>query len=81
MEADYTNRQEVHISSGRMPCQSQLGCVAERTEDTIQRWFEKFRKVLHDVIDSATRNERYMEEIRATFQLSTTYRPLRALTM
>jgi len=64
---DFGRWQEVHISSERMTRQSQLGCVAERTEENIQRWIEKFRKVLHDVMDSATRNERYMEEIRATF--------------
>lgn len=64
---DFGRWQEVHISSERMTRQSHLGCVAERTEDNIQRWIEKFRKVLHDVIDNATRNERYMEEIRTTF--------------
>lgn len=64
---DFGRWQEVHISSERMTRQSQLGCVAERSEDNIQKWIEKFRKVLHDVMDSATRNERYMEEIRATF--------------
>lgn len=64
---DFGRWQEVHISSARMMRQSQLGCVAERTEDNIQRWIDKFRKILHDVIDNATRNERYMEEIRATF--------------
>lgn len=64
---DFGRWQEVHISSERMTRQSQLGCVAERTEENIQRWIEKFRKVLHDVMDNASRNEQYMEEIRATF--------------
>lgn len=59
--------QEVHISSRRMTRQSQLGCVAERTEGNIQNWIEKFRKVLHDTIGSAKHNEKYMEDIRATF--------------
>ncbi len=50
-----------------MTRQSQLGCVAERTEDNIQKWIEKFRKVLHDVINTSKHNERYMEVIIATF--------------
>lgn len=50
-----------------MTRQSQLGCVAERTESNIQNWIEKFRKVLHDTIGSAKHNEKYMEDIRATF--------------
>lgn len=64
---DFGRWQEVHISSRRMTRQSQLGCVAERTEGNIQNWIEKFRKVLHDTIGSAKHNEKYMEDIRATF--------------
>jgi len=64
---DFGRWQEVHISSERMTRQSQFGCVAERTENNIQRWIEKFRKVLRDTISNPNRNERYMEDIRATF--------------
>jgi len=64
---DFGRWQEVHISSERMTRQSQLGCVAERTEENIQRWIEKFRKVLHDTINNSGRNERYMEDIVTTF--------------
>lgn len=64
---DFGRWQEVHISSERMTRQSQLGCVAERTEDNIKKWIEKFRKVLHDVINTSKHNERYMEDIIATF--------------
>jgi len=64
---DFGRWQEVHISSESMIRQSQLGCVAERTEENIQRWIEKFRKVLHDTISSPGRNERYMEDIVTTF--------------
>ena len=39
---DFGRWQEVHISSEAMARQSQLGCVAERTEENIQRWIEKF---------------------------------------
>ncbi len=64
---DFGRWQEVHISSESMIRQSQLGCVAERTEENIRRWIEKFRKVLHDTINSPNLNERYMEDIITTF--------------
>ena len=47
--ADFGRWQEVHICSRRMVRDSQLGCVAERTEDNIRRWIDKFRKVLKDI--------------------------------
>ena len=55
--ADFGRWQEVHISSRRMIRDSQLGCVADRTEDNIQRWISKFRDVVRDVVrqnDSGT---------------------------
>jgi len=64
---DFGRWQEVHISSKRMTRQSQLGCVAERTEQNIQRWIEKFRRVLRDVINPSMHNEHYMDDVRATF--------------
>ena len=41
--ADFGRWQEVHISSERMVKDSQLGCVAKRSEDNIARWIEKFK--------------------------------------
>ena len=64
---DFGRWQEVHISSEAMIRQSQLGCVAERTEDNIRMWIEKFRTVLHDTISSSKRDERYMEDIITAF--------------
>lgn len=64
---DFGRWQEVHISSEAMIRQSQLGCVAERTESNIQMWIEKFRKVLHDTISSSKRDDRYMEDIITAF--------------
>lgn len=64
---DFGRWQEVHISSEAMIRQSQLGCVAERTESNIQMWIEKFRTVLHDTISGPKRNERYMEDIITAF--------------
>lgn len=64
---DFGRWQEVHISSEAMIRQSQLGCVAERNESNIQMWIEKFRKVLHDTISGAKRDDRYMEDIITAF--------------
>ena len=65
---DFGRWQEVHISSRRMVRQSQLGCVAERQEGNIQRWIDKFRKVLRDTFQNGTVNdERYMEDIVSAF--------------
>ena len=64
---DFGRWQEVHISSEAMIRQSQLGCVAERTESNIQMWIEKFRKVLHDTISGSKRDDRYMEDIITAF--------------
>lgn len=64
---DFGRWQEVHISSSTMTRRQQLGCVAERTEETIQLWIEKFRKVLHDVFSSAKDDPHYMEDIVSTF--------------
>ncbi|MDE7153292.1 MAG: HD domain-containing protein [Muribaculaceae bacterium] len=64
---DFGRWQEVHISSEAMIRQSQLGCVAERTESNIKMWIEKFRKVLHDTFSSTKRDEGYMEDIRSAF--------------
>ncbi|MDE6317592.1 MAG: HD domain-containing protein [Muribaculaceae bacterium] len=64
---DFGRWQEVHISSESMTRQSQLGCVAERTEENIQRWIEKFRKVLHDTISNPKHDARYMEDIITAF--------------
>ena len=41
--------EEVHISSERMVRASRLGCAAERTEENISQWLEKFKSVLQDV--------------------------------
>lgn len=47
--SNYGCWEEVHISSERMVRASQLGVVAERSEDNVRRWIDKFRKVLRDI--------------------------------
>ena len=41
--------EEVHISSERMVRNNQIGVVAERREDSVRLWIEKFRSVLKDL--------------------------------
>lgn len=48
--ADFGRWQEVHISSERMVLNSRLGCIAERSEDNIARWIDKFREILKDIV-------------------------------
>ena len=40
--------EEVHISSERMVHNNHVGIVAERREDTVHQWIDKFRSVLRD---------------------------------
>lgn len=65
--ADFGRWQEVHISSRRMIRDSQLGCVADRTEDNIQRWIEKFREVLRDLVTQSDSGTEFIDKIVTTF--------------
>lgn len=65
--ADFGRWQEVHISSRRMVKNSQLGCVAQRTEDNIRRWIEKFRNVLRDVAHHGQSGSNFIENVVTTF--------------
>ena len=64
--SDQGTWEEVHISSKRMVRASRLGCTAERTEDNVLQWLEKFKEVLHDV---AYHNKYmdYMEGVTSSF--------------
>lgn len=65
--ADFGRWQEVHISSERMIRDSQLGCVADRTENNIQRWIEKFKGVLRDLSRNGRDGIDFMDNVVATF--------------
>lgn len=58
--------EEIHISSERMVRNSRLGCAAERTEENVNAWLEKFKAVLKDV---AYHNQEmdYMDGVTASF--------------
>jgi len=67
--ADFGRWQEVHISSDRMLRDSQLGCVAERSEDNIQRWIEKFRNILRDLAaqEDSDSSGNFIEKVVTSF--------------
>lgn len=43
--------EEIHISSERMMRNGRLGCAAERTDENIQAWLNKFNELLKEVAD------------------------------
>ena len=58
--------EEVHISSERMVRNSRLGCAAERTEDNVKAWLEKFKFILQDVA-SDSHDMEFMDGVTLTF--------------
>ena len=58
--------EEVHISSERMARNSRLGCAAERTEENVKAWIEKFQSVLQDVTFHAQDMD-YMDGVTSSF--------------
>ena len=64
--ADFGRWQEVHISSERMVLNSRLGCVADRSEDSIVRWIEKFRLILKDIANH-NQGSGYIDKVVSSF--------------
>lgn len=58
--------EEVHISSERMIRNNCLGCTAERTEENLKAWLEKFKAVLKDVA-YRTNEMDYMDGVTSSF--------------
>lgn len=58
--------EEVHISSERMIRNNRLGCTAERTEENLKIWLEKFRAVLKDIAYHTNEMD-YMDGVTASF--------------
>lgn len=65
--ADFGRWQEVHISSERMVRDSQLGCMADRSEDNIKRWIEKFRGILRDIARHGSDGSSFIEKVVTSF--------------
>jgi len=63
--ADFGRWQEVHISSRRMVMNSQLGCIADRDDDNIRRWIEKFRSVVRESF--GTSGTEFIEKVVTAF--------------
>lgn len=57
--------EELHISSERMVRNSRLGCAAERTEENVKAWLERFKEVLKDVAEHSEID--YMAGVRSSF--------------
>ena len=64
--SNYGCWEEVHISSERMARASQLGVVAERSEDNVRRWIGKFRTVLKD-LEFHQKEGDFIENVVTTF--------------
>lgn len=58
--------EEIHISSERMVRNSRLGCTAERTEENVSQWLEKFKGVLQDVAFHS-KDMDYMDGVTSSF--------------
>ena len=58
--------EEVHISSERMIRNNRLGCTAERTEENLKAWLEKFKSVLKDMAYHTNEMD-YMDGVTASF--------------
>ena len=58
--------EEVHISSERMVRTNRMGCTAERTEENVKAWIDKFKEVLKDVAFHSKEME-FMDGVRASF--------------
>ena len=64
--SDFGEWEEFHISSERMIRNSRLGCAAERTEQNVRHWLEKFKSILKDAADH-TKDVEFMEGITTSF--------------
>ena len=58
--------EEVHISSERMVRNSRLGCAAERTEENLKGWLEKFKTLLQEMADD-THGMEFMDGVTLSF--------------
>ena len=58
--------EELHISSERMVRNGRLGCAAERTDDNIQAWLDKFNELLKEVADRDEGLD-FMDDVTSSF--------------
>lgn len=65
--ADFGRWQEVHISSLQMVLNSQLGCVAERSDSNLNIWINKFRNVLRDIVIHGKNGGSFIDNVVTSF--------------
>ena len=65
--ADFGRWQEVHISSRRMIQDSRLGCMADRSDDNIFLWIEKFKSVLRDIARHGQNGTSFIDNVVSSF--------------
>ena len=58
--------EELHISSERMVRNGRLGCAADRTDENIQAWIDKFNELLKEVADQEA-GMRFMDGVTSSF--------------
>lgn len=58
--------EELHISSERMVRNGRLGCAAERTDENIQAWLDKFNEILKEVADQEVGMD-FMDGVTSSF--------------
>ena len=58
--------EELHISSERMVRNGRLGCAAERTDENIQAWLNKFNELLKEVADQDEGLD-FMDDVTSSF--------------
>ena len=58
--------EELHISSERMVRNGRLGCAAERTDDNVQAWLDKFNELLKEVADRDEGLD-FMDDVTSSF--------------
>lgn len=65
--ADFGRWQEVHINSLRMVKNSQLGCMADRSDDNVTQWINKFREVLRELVGQGRHGISFIENVVTSF--------------
>ncbi len=58
--------EELHISSERMVRNGRLGCAAERTDENIKAWLNKFNELLKEVADRDEGLD-FMDDVTSSF--------------
>lgn len=64
--SDHGKWEEVHICSERMVKNSMLGCVSNRSDDTIKNWLKQFKEVLQDIAFHGL-EDGYIENVVSSF--------------